>query len=220
MTQLLEKPVSLFSWYRKSRIDGAVVLSLAPEELPEDHEVQFLARSLGRTGGIPRAVVDLSHFDIISSSWMARLLLLRKRIEAAKGRLVLCGLSPLVRETFSYTRLDTLFEILDTVADAVRTLNSEAANRRGDPTAIGTWKAERNRRPPDGHGAPRPTERDSVSRPTRSSEVTGWGGPTDRSLPRSPMDVPFTPMSQYSTGASGFDLGIGKWRQLWGHGDC
>jgi hypothetical protein len=67
---------------------------------------------------------------------MAGLLALRKRMLAAKGRLVLCGLSPNVQTVFSRTRIETLFEIVDSATDAVRTLSSEVRHRQFYATRI------------------------------------------------------------------------------------
>jgi anti-sigma B factor antagonist len=90
--------------------------------MPEAADIERLAESLVRSCRVLRVVVDLSGLDFINSTMMAGLLALRKRVLAAKGRLVLCGLSPHVQSIFSHTRIESLFEIVDPATDAVSTL--------------------------------------------------------------------------------------------------
>jgi anti-anti-sigma regulatory factor len=44
---------------------------------------------------------------------------LNKRVQAAEGRLILCGLHPFVREAFHDSRLERVFEISDDLEAAL-----------------------------------------------------------------------------------------------------
>ena len=55
--------------------------------------------------------VDLSNLDIVNSDMLSKLIVLQRRLKQKEGTLLLCGLSPHVREIFGWTRLDRFFEI-------------------------------------------------------------------------------------------------------------
>jgi anti-anti-sigma factor len=67
-------------------------------------------------------VLDFAAVHFIGSSSIARLLKLRKQIQAAEQRLVLCGMSTQVWGTFLVTGLDKIFECSDNVPTALATL--------------------------------------------------------------------------------------------------
>jgi anti-sigma B factor antagonist len=80
---------------------------------PEHADVERLCDSLTGAGSTPRVIVDLSDVELVGSAFTARLIALNKRMRAAGGRLVLCGLCPFVRDTFRGSRLDRVFEVAD-----------------------------------------------------------------------------------------------------------
>ena len=123
-------------WCCKREVDDVVFLSVLPYRTPEQADVKRLAESLVHSCRALRVVVDLSGLDFINSAMMAGLLVLRRRVLAAKGRLVLCGLSPHVPTVFARTQLNSLFEIVDAAADAVSTLNSESRPRQVRTTRV------------------------------------------------------------------------------------
>jgi len=58
---------------------------------------------------------DLSALDRVSSSFVARMLTLNRRLRSARCRFLLCGMGPVVREVFCRLGLERLFEIVDEV---------------------------------------------------------------------------------------------------------
>lgn len=69
--------------------------------------------------GADRVLVDFSRTDYIDSSGLGALVSLNKRIRERGGALRLAALNEDLRTLFELTRLDTLFELHDSVADAV-----------------------------------------------------------------------------------------------------
>jgi anti-sigma B factor antagonist len=69
--------------------------------------------------GARRVLVDFSGTAYIDSSGLGALVSLGKRIREAGGVLHLAGLSDDLRTLFELTRLDTLFQLFDTRADAL-----------------------------------------------------------------------------------------------------
>jgi anti-anti-sigma factor len=62
-------------------------------------------------GGTPRLAVDMTKLDYISSAGLRVLLVVAKKVQQAKGKVALFGLSPNVREVFSVSGFDTIFAI-------------------------------------------------------------------------------------------------------------
>jgi stage II sporulation protein AA (anti-sigma F factor antagonist) len=76
-----------------------------------------LAAALG--GGAPHLAVDMTELDYISSAGLRVLLKLAKQIHRGKGKVVLFGLRPNVREVFSISAFDRIFSIHNDRAAAV-----------------------------------------------------------------------------------------------------
>lgn len=69
--------------------------------------------------GAPHLAVDMTGLDYISSAGLRVLLVLAKKVQQAKGKVVLYGLRPNVREVFSVSGFDTIFSIQPDAAAAL-----------------------------------------------------------------------------------------------------
>ena len=67
--------------------------------------------SLPSDGTPIRLVLDFSEVNLISSSALSKLILIRRRIDATRGKLRLSGLSPILQQVFRTSNLDRLFAI-------------------------------------------------------------------------------------------------------------
>ena len=67
----------------------------------------------------PKLVMDFSRVAHMSSSALGMLITLHKRIREKKGELRLCGISPSIYEVFVITRLNEIFRIVQTRAEAL-----------------------------------------------------------------------------------------------------
>jgi anti-anti-sigma factor len=115
---------------RESR--GVLILAMELQrissyELAEAMGCELLDAVEGRP--TPKVVVDLTKLVYMSSVAYGPLITLRSRVREAGGRLVLCGLSGVVKEVFEATRLlinpqspKSLFEFTDTLDDAIALL--------------------------------------------------------------------------------------------------
>ena len=68
---------------------------------------------------VPRVVLDFSGVDYISSAGLRVLLVAARRVQAAGGRLALCGMPEPVRQVFQLAGFLPLFTIRDTRDAAV-----------------------------------------------------------------------------------------------------
>src|SRR6516164_10215193 len=69
--------------------------------------------SLVTNRGHTKIVLDFAHVQYVSSSMLAQLARLQRTIEQAKGQLRVCGLGPVLLDTFRIGHFDRLFAIYD-----------------------------------------------------------------------------------------------------------
>ena len=67
----------------------------------------------------PRVAIDMSGLAYISSAGLRVLLVLAKKVQQQKGKVVLGGLAANVREVFTVSGFDSIFPIEDDAAAAV-----------------------------------------------------------------------------------------------------
>lgn len=98
--------------------DGLVLRPEGDIDLARSPELRQRLRSeLER--GHRRLVLDLSGVPYMDSSGVATLVEALQRSRTAGCRLLLAGLTPKVRSIFAISRLDTVFQILDSVDAAL-----------------------------------------------------------------------------------------------------
>ena len=118
----------------ESRIkDGVLVLTLTDAQLHGDAlagELRQEVMTAVDQSGSNRIVIDFSPVQYVSSVAFRPLLGLRQRLQGSNGRMILCGMSPLVAEVFHATRLLSTsgsapapFEAAPDAAAAVQTLS-------------------------------------------------------------------------------------------------
>lgn len=72
------------------------------------------------TAGESRFVIDFNALNYISSAGLRSILFAAKQIKAKDGTLILSGLNGTVQEVFKLSGFYSIFQIVDTEADAVR----------------------------------------------------------------------------------------------------
>ena len=70
----------------------------------------------------PNVVLDFSNVGHMSSSALGMLITLQKRIREGKGQLRLCCIQPTIYEVFVITRLNEIFQIHESVQDALASI--------------------------------------------------------------------------------------------------
>ena len=78
--------------------------------------------SSSQTQPIPRFAVDLAKVDYLSSSGVAILVGLKRRVETKGGKIVIFHLQPIVRDLLAVMKLDRFFTISDDEAKAIASL--------------------------------------------------------------------------------------------------
>jgi anti-anti-sigma factor len=110
-------------WFRIQELDDAVILNLLPGMDPERVHVQPVGRRLARLQSPPHIIVNLSLVEWISSTFANEMVRLLEIINAANGKLTLCGVQPFVREVFRVSVLESLFDFADDMKTALDDLS-------------------------------------------------------------------------------------------------
>lgn len=96
--------------------DGARVVLFRDRMIFDERTVREVAEQLvalmpAADSESIRFVLDFSGVEMISSSFLGKLILIQRRIDSAGGRLRLCELSATVQNVFRTSNLDRLFAI-------------------------------------------------------------------------------------------------------------
>ena len=100
---------------KQARIADVIVITVAGRV---DHANADLFRAAlwphlaSCTGGGDRLVLDLSGLEYISSAGLRVLMLASRDVKTRDGRLVVCGLQPIVKEIFEISRFNIVFNVL------------------------------------------------------------------------------------------------------------
>ena len=98
-------------WCRKQVERDSVILNVIPGTTPEIPDIATVAQSLQRSGTMREVVVNLGKLETVTSAFVAGLLVMRRLIEAAGGKLVLCELQPRVLAILQRLNLHTVFVV-------------------------------------------------------------------------------------------------------------
>ncbi len=107
-----------YLWCRRCSGTDPIRLEAMPGRSPEPIEVERVIHTIvGREEPVT-VVLDLSRLEMINSSFMARLIMLNRRIRDEGGRFFLKGLQPVVQEIFDRARLHMALDVLRDETDA------------------------------------------------------------------------------------------------------
>jgi anti-sigma B factor antagonist len=109
-------------WCRQRTVGDVAVLDILPGRTPEHWDIECVLKALEQKEGPIRVVLQMSDLDFVSSALVARLVAMNKGIQAAGGKLTLCGLRPVVQEAFARVRLDKAFVVCSNEAAALASL--------------------------------------------------------------------------------------------------
>ena len=106
-------------WFEKRVIGDVIVLDVLSGTVAINTDIDRVSKALLPEGGVPKVILNLANLKFISSAFVAGMIALQKRVRAAGGRLILCGMHAIVRETLHGARLDTFFDIHETEQESL-----------------------------------------------------------------------------------------------------
>jgi anti-anti-sigma factor len=93
----------------------------------EEFKAALLPHLESCAAGRDQVALDLSRLEYVSSAGLRVLMIAAKDARSRKGRLVAVSLQPVVREIFEISRFTLVFDIFESVQDALRALSPTAA---------------------------------------------------------------------------------------------
>lgn len=99
---------------RLETIDGVTVVSFVDTKIVTEEniaEVGDQLYALVEDDGLSKLLLNFGNVQYLSSAALGKLINLKKKVGAVKGKLKLCCIHPDLLEVFRITRLDQVFEI-------------------------------------------------------------------------------------------------------------
>jgi anti-sigma B factor antagonist len=99
---------------RLENVDGVTVVSFVDTKIVTDENIQEVGDqlySLVEDEGHKELLLNFGNVQYLSSAALGKLINLKKKVGAVKGKLKLCCIHPDLLEVFRITRLDQVFEI-------------------------------------------------------------------------------------------------------------
>jgi anti-anti-sigma factor len=98
-------------WFHLRAVEGAVVLDVISGKVAINQELDKVCGMLTQDREKPNVVLNMAGVQFVSSSFIAGLVALHKRLRGADGKLVVCEMNPVVQETLHGAKLDKLLFI-------------------------------------------------------------------------------------------------------------
>jgi anti-anti-sigma factor len=106
-------------WFARRDVDNVAVLDVISGKVAINQQIDRVSQALIGEQDAPRVVLNLGRVQFVSSSFIAGLIALNRRLKTAGGQLILCEMRPVVLETLKGAKLDKLLTIVETEADAL-----------------------------------------------------------------------------------------------------
>ena len=103
-------------------VKGITVVTFLDRKILDEAAIQTLGDdliALVEKDGRASLVLDFRIVEFMSSAIVSKLLILDRTLKKKSGKLVLCNLTPEIKEVFVITHLDQLFDIEDSVDEAL-----------------------------------------------------------------------------------------------------
>ena len=103
-------------------VDGVTVAKFTDKKILDEANIQVIGNNLFALvdeDGRRKIVLDFTLVEYLSSAALGKLITLDKKVKQAKAKLRLCGIRPEIYEVFAITRLDKIFDITPTQAEAL-----------------------------------------------------------------------------------------------------
>ena len=88
---------------------------------------ETLTRHVGQAAAEKSALIlDFAELEYVSSAGLRCLMIASRQMKAAKGRILVAEMQPMVAEIFTISHFDMLFEVAPTVREALASVSAEA----------------------------------------------------------------------------------------------
>ncbi len=107
---------------RVNDVTKAVVIEFAQRKILEELSIVEVGQELARLAGafVGRIlIISFGSVDHLSSGTLGQLIKLREQVASRNGHLILADIRPQIYEVFKITKLNRLFDISNTTAEAL-----------------------------------------------------------------------------------------------------
>jgi anti-anti-sigma factor len=104
------------------QLDDAIILNLLTNMNPERAEIDRVGQLVVRSRTAPHVILNFHSIDFISSTFVNRLIVLRRTVHGAGGKVILCGMNQVIRDIMRINRLEELFDLSDDTDGALEGL--------------------------------------------------------------------------------------------------
>ena len=108
--------------------DGGTVIAFNDEKILEEKGIQALQDSIMSVveqSAQIKLILDFRNVKFLSSAVLGLLIRISKKVYEYDGQLRLCNIDPKIYEIFKITRLTKIFDICQSMDDAMESLSSE-----------------------------------------------------------------------------------------------
>jgi anti-sigma B factor antagonist len=95
-------------------IGDVTVVNFKDRKILDEQNINIIGEqlfSLVDEAGRRKILLNFGNVEYLSSAALSKLIILNKKIQSVKGRLVLCNILPDIQEVFKITHLDKMFTI-------------------------------------------------------------------------------------------------------------
>ena len=105
-------------------VDSVAVIKFRDKKVMDPARIEQMGKELLELveGDKERLLINFDNVSFFSSAAINKLIVLEKRVRAKGGKLRLCNLRPEVRDLFSYTSLDQMFQIDQDQVESIEAL--------------------------------------------------------------------------------------------------
>ncbi|NLF67797.1 MAG: STAS domain-containing protein [Candidatus Anammoximicrobium sp.] len=121
--------MTIYRRIETSEVRGVTVVNFVERKILEAAHIQELGEELQHLVEHDEnndLLLDFSNVEFLSSAALNKLIILDKKVKSKSGQLKLCSLMPEIHEVFVITRLNQLFDIVDTRQKAVEAFHRSA----------------------------------------------------------------------------------------------
>jgi anti-sigma B factor antagonist len=118
---------SYYRWLDVEQLGDVTAIRFTTRTILGDDAIGAIGQQLlglVDSAGCRRFVLNLSNVESLSTAMIGRLVALHRRVEAAGGRLVLCGLGPFLMEIFRVLNLPEVAPIYRDEPEALRSFGT------------------------------------------------------------------------------------------------
>jgi anti-sigma B factor antagonist len=103
-------------------VNGVTIARFTDKKILDESNIQIIGNQLFNLvdeDHRQKIILDFTNVEYLSSAALGKLITMDKKVKAAGGKLRLCSIRSDIKEVFKITRLDKLFQILDSRDKAI-----------------------------------------------------------------------------------------------------